>query len=185
MRLPTLIALFVALFCTTARAGDEFLDAMDLLRAGHIREARPIIWKLADAGDCDAQSQLSAMLLLGNGGEPDFEAGLHQLTKAAGQGEPLSLLTMGDLYYNKPGLTNLACAPGHCPSGSPSRDLAVAYKWYLLAEKRNFVEKDKAYNAQVLAAIRSEMTPAEKINGERMAAEWKPVPRLCELRHYY
>lgn len=95
------------------------------------------------------------------------------------------MMSMGDLYYNEFGLTNLGCQPGHCPTGMPSRDLAAAYKWYLLAEKRVFTEKDKSYDAKLLDAVRSAMTPAEKINGEKLAAEWKPTPRLCELRHYY
>ncbi|HEX7777351.1 MAG TPA: hypothetical protein VF449_12570 [Parvibaculum sp.] len=181
----TVLAVGLFFASNFALAEDEFLQAIDLERAGNIAEARRIMWKLADQGDCDAQSQLAAMLIFGNGGEPDFDAGFHHLSAAAEQGEPLSQMSMGDLYYNESGLTNLSCEPDKCPAGAPHRDLAVAYKWYLLAEKRVFTEKDRAYEAKLLGAIRSTMTPAEKINGEKLAAEWKPTPRLCELRHYY
>jgi len=140
---------------------------------------------LADAGDCDAQSQYAVMLMFGNGGEMNSEEGVRQLTKAANQGEPLAQMTMGDLYYNKVNITNVSCAPGNCPSGTPQRNLVVAYKWYLLAETRTFTAKDRGYEAKILALIRSELSDADRSAGEKLAAEWKPTPHLCDLRHYY
>ncbi|MGV8998156.1 MAG: hypothetical protein ACOH12_14540 [Parvibaculaceae bacterium] len=173
------------LFSSSARAGDEFYDAMDLLRAGHTKEAGLIFQRLADAGDCDAQSEYAATLMMGSGVPHDFVEGFRQLSKAADQGEPLSQMTMGDIYYHKRSATNFACPASGCPDGYPPRDLRTAYKWYLLAEQRVFDKKDKAYEAGLLAQIRSDMSSEEKIAGEKMAADWKPTPRLCELRHYY
>tara|TARA_R110000868_G_scaffold25433_7_gene99331 strand:- start:311 stop:865 length:555 start_codon:yes stop_codon:yes gene_type:complete len=184
MRLLMSIILFGPLWCNAAKASDSFLDAMDLVRAGHMKEARSAMLELAEAGDCDAQSQLSAMLMLGNGGKSNFKEGFKWLTKSAEQGEPLSQMTMGDLHYNKSGVTNLSCS-ANCPDGAPTRDLGVAYKWYLLAERRAFDDKDKAYVAMILADIRPGLTQADKAAGEKLADEWKPSPRMCELRHYY
>src|SRR5579864_5128473 len=110
---------------------DPFLRAIAMEERGDWINAEPILSALAQQGDCDAQSEMAALAYL-HPGRPDVPAMVGLLQKAANQGQPLSQLTLGDVYYQKAGIVNVGCK---VDCGLPPRNLALAYKWYLLGEK--------------------------------------------------
>lgn len=185
MKKIAMVFLLAAMFPAAAQAEDEFLRAMDLGNAGHIREARQILWRLADRGDCDAQAKLAALLMYGQGGQPDPGAAIYKLEQASAQGEPTAQMTMGDLYFNEPGATNLSCAIEACPAEFPVRDYAEAYKWYLLAGERVYARRDKEYVANAIALLETKMNEMQKQEGAARAASWAPEPAQCDFRRYH
>jgi hypothetical protein len=86
---------------------------------------------------------------------------------------------LGDINFNSAEDTRLVCRFG-CEG--VKKDIATAYKWYLVSEKRAYYDNDKKYIAQVLPRIRAKLTPAQTVAGEKLASEWKPTPDDCKPR---
>jgi TPR repeat protein len=160
---------------------DPFLRAIAMEERGDAINAEPIFSALAQQGDCDAQNEMAVFAYF-HPNHPDVPTMVDWLQRAADQGQPLAQLTLGDVFYQKAGTVNVGCK---VDCGLPPRNLALAYKWYLLGERDVWTSKDRAYAARLLQSIRSDMTAAQAEEGERMAAEWKPSPQACQPRHFF
>lgn len=163
-------------------SSDPFLRATAMEERGDMINARPIFLALAQKGDCDAQKELAVDAYLRPDG-PFVPEMVEWLQKAGNQGQPLAQLTLGDIYYQKPGV--VAVGFKRPLPGLPARDLPEAYKWYILGEKNVWTRLDRSYAEKLLAAIRADMTPSEREEGERRAAGWQPSPQACSPRHYF
>jgi TPR repeat protein len=183
--LPLLVCALLVTSCGSHfdQADDPFFRALRAADRRETGQATALFAELAKQGDCDAQEEYAAFLFRGIGGRRDTSGGFEWLRKASDQGQPLAQLALGDVYYNKSPVTNLYCS-ANCTTWPP-QDLPTAYKWYLLGEKGVWTAKDKTYAAGVLTSIRADMNAGQRAEGERLANEWKPAPKLCQPRHYF
>jgi uncharacterized protein len=139
-------------------------------------------------GDAGAQFWLGAGFEQGWFGKVNFQKALKWLRKAAAHGNPDAQVTLGQMYENGEGVPQnyeqaakwYRKAAEHVPDlggagqgrnnlgllymgglGVP-KDYVQAYMWFRLT---NF-ETNLSY-------AKAQMTPAQVLEGERMAAEWK------------
>lgn len=142
----------------------------------------------AQKGDRGAQFWLGAAFEGGWFGKPDFQEALKWLRKAAAHGDPDAQVSLGQMYEEGEGVRQnyrLAAkwyrkAANHVPDLGGAgqgrnhlgllyldglgvrKDCIQAYMWFSLANTETN-----------LADAKAQMTPAQILEGERMAAEWK------------
>lgn len=142
----------------------------------------------AQHGDKGAQFWLGAGYEQGWFGKTDFQEALKWLRRAAKQGDPDAQNALGQMYENGEGVTqNYAQAAKHYREAAQHvpdfggagqgrnnlgllymaglgvpKDYVQAYMWFRLT---NF--------ATNLSYAKAQMTPAQVLEAERMAAEWK------------
>jgi hypothetical protein len=145
---------------------------------------------LAEQGSASAQLNLGLMYSKGEGvPENDTEA-VRWYRLAADQGHPKAQYNLGNSYANGTGVPQnhaeavrwfrLGADRGDAKAqyslgvmydngdGVPENDVE-AYKWWALAAAQG--HSDAAKNRD---SVRSEMTPAQVAEGQRLAAEWEP-----------
>ena len=137
-------------------------------------------WKpLAEAGDCDAQTQLGRLYFEAKGVTRDYEQAIAWWRKAANQGQQKAQIVLGDLYYQGDHVA-IRC-PANC---GIQRNLVTAYKWYRLGERGAYYKAEKEYLKLILPYIRAEMSPLELQEAEKLITEWRPSPAACKPRHW-
>jgi TPR repeat protein len=142
----------------------------------------------AQHGDVSAQFWLGAGYEQGWFGKPDFQEALKWLRKAAKQGNPDAQTTLGQMYEDGEGVPRNYISAArwdrkageHVPDlggagvgrnnlgmlymaglGVP-KDYVQAYTWFSLTNSETNLSYAKA-----------QMTPAQVVKAEQMAAEWK------------
>jgi TPR repeat protein len=144
----------------------------------------------AEHGDRGAQFWLGAAYEQGWFGEPDFQAALNWLTKAAAQGDPDAQATLGQMYEDGESVEQnyvqaakwYRKAAEHVPNRGGAgvgrnslgtlymdgngvlKDYVQAYMWFKLA--------DSGPNESISDA-KAHMTPEQILEAERLVAEWK------------
>jgi hypothetical protein len=145
-------------------------------------------WKpLAEAGDCDAQYRYGTLFMLGAGVPKSPATALEWWQKAANQGQYRAQVALGHAYSRE------AMAEGtflrrvvlDCREGCEvPEDPVTAYTWMLLA--RTSVPPSMEEFRQGLGAwqfkLESRLTPDQKADAGRRAAEWRPSPARCTPR---
>lgn len=155
---------------------DSYVMGVRWYDRGNYSEAAKLWQPLAEQGDCDAQYRYGHLLWLGLGVKMDKASARKSFEGAANAGQPKAQVALGDLAFARD--KSMYVCRENC-----SFDIAVAYKWYLLAQRGAYYEGEKTYVAEALADIRSKMTVAQKLRGEAMVAEWRPFPKACQPRH--
>ena len=119
--------------------------------------AEAVKWyrKAADQGHAEAQVNLGTMYTNGDGVEQDQKEAVNWYRKAADQGHAEAQFIMGVMYYKGRGV---------------AKDNQEAYKWYLLAGAQGH-DQAKEY---IISFLERELTPQQKVDGQRLAREWKP-----------
>jgi TPR repeat protein len=108
----------------------------------------------ADQGDATAQFNLGTMYDEGNGVPENDVQAVRWYRLAADQGDADAQYNLGVMYAEGEGMPE---------------NYVQAYKWSSLAAAQGGI--DAAKNRDI---IRSQMTPAQIAEGQRLAAEWKP-----------
>ncbi len=116
----------------------------------------------AEAGYALAQEDVAAHLFA----EGDKMGSLRWLERAAVQGSPTALMTLGGLYA------------GMAPPGAPpvARDFGRGYAYFLMAA-RNSSEMKAALQPEL-----AKLTPAERKRAIELEANWQPNPTALTLK---
>ena len=109
--------------------------------------------KSAEQGNPTAQSNLARHYAIGEGVEGNMLEAAKWLHESAAQGYAEAQSALGIFYFN--GLGVVKSAP-------------QAYKWSLLAAAQGHDEAK-----QRVAALEQRITPAQRAEGQRLAAEWQ------------
>ncbi len=120
--------------------------------------ARQWYEKAAAQGNAEAQYNLGVMYDYGYGAPQDYQQARQWYEKAAAQGLAVVPYNLGVLYHH-----------GY---GGP-QDFVQAHKWYNLAAANG--EKKAARLRDTLAE--EIMTPAQIIEAQQLAREWKPIKK--------
>jgi len=145
-------------------------------------------WKpLAEAGDCDGQYRYGTPFLLGTGVPKAPSTAVEWWRKAANQGQYRAQVALGHAYSREAMVEGtflrkftLDCREG---CGVP-QDLVSAYSWLLLARasvpmaQQRFRQGVDAWEFK----LESRLTPDQKAEAARRAAEWQPSPSHCTPR---
>jgi TPR repeat protein len=149
----TTVGLLVACFVSPAWA--DFQQGLTAYRAGDyaaaLKEWRP----LAEQGLAKAQHNLGVIFHKGGRGVPqNYLQASHWYHKAAEQGFAMSQFNLGEMYAGGLGMP---------------KDYVKAYMWYSIAnangDTKGKVSRD---------VIEKQMTPAQVVEAQRLAREWKP-----------
>ena len=188
---PLLIISLFARFSVAAPQTPQSTQAASMSTSRRVKwteaEQRALLSK-AEHGDVGSQFWLGAGYEQGWFGKADFQEALKWLRKAAARGNADAQVSLGQMYADGEGVhQNYALAAKwyrkaaeHVPDlggagqgrnnlgllymdglGVP-KDYVQAYMWFRLT---NFEEN--------LSYAKAQMTPAQVIQAERMAAEWK------------
>ena len=114
--------------------------------------------KAADQGNTNAQLYLGGMYANGRGVTKDEVEAVKWLRKAADQGNANAQSNLGNMYWVGNGVV---------------KDELEAYKWWLLAGAQGN-EKAK----ENIPSIERDLTAAQRLEGQRLAREWKPGKEL-------
>jgi TonB family protein len=106
----------------------------------------------ADAGDANAQFEVSQALLSGRNVPKDESRGFAYLEKAAKQGLPQAQFAMGDYL------------------SSHGNDLVTAYVWYALAHRNRYQHSDKR-----MKQLAKKMTPDQLTEARRRVDSKNPI----------
>ncbi len=128
-----------------------------LIESEGIENPRP----LAEQSEADAQFAL----YLDNQGGPE---GWKWLCLAASQGHGKAQATLGHHYRR--GLEPV------------EHNNVEAYRWYTLAIRNGSTGQSGSYASGWIGHLAHKMPPAQIAEGERLAAEWKPDPSMCEVK---
>jgi len=153
LRFP--ITLVLSIFWLSAPAWADFQAGVDAYDRGDyataLREFRP----LAEQGNVDAQFNLGVLYTEDLGVPQDYVQARQWYEQAAAQGYAMAELSLGVLYAQGRGVL---------------RDFVQAQKWYILAGADG--NKDAATLRDALA---KQMTPAQIVEAQQLAREWKPI----------
>ena len=173
-----LLGVFICGACGTYYdPADSYVRGVRFYDRGDYVAAKEIWDRLAEVGDCDAEYRLGLLRIEGRAVVADLDVARGWWERAANKGQPRAQLAVGDLSNSDNSYTRFYCTPDSC-----RKDAAAAYKWYLLADKTAKYETDKQYVSKVLPRIRATLTLDERQEGERLAAEWRATPQLCDSR---
>ena len=117
-------------------------------------QARQWYEKAAAQGQAKAQYNLGTLYLNGSGVPKDYQQALRWFRMAADQGEALAQTKIGIMYDDGQGVPH---------------DFVQAHKWYNLAATNG----DKPA-AELRDALAKQMTPAQIVEAQQLAREWKP-----------
>jgi TPR repeat protein len=117
-------------------------------------QARRWYEKAAAQGQAKAQYNLGTLYLNGSGVPKDYQQALRWFRMAADQGEALAQTKIGIMYDDGQGVPH---------------DFVQAHKWYNLAATNG----DKPA-AELRDALAKQMTPAQIVEAQQLAREWKP-----------
>jgi TPR repeat protein len=117
-------------------------------------QARQWYEKAAAQGQAKAQYNLGTLYLNGSGVPKDYQQALRWFRMAADQGEALAQTKIGIMYDDGQGVPH---------------DFVQAHKWYNLAATNG----DKPA-AELRDALAKQMTPAQIVEAQELAREWKP-----------
>src|ERR1700675_820364 len=139
----------------------------------HQYESASKIWEtLSKDGDCDATWQLGLVQAMGYGTPQDIKMAMKLWLSAADRGQPRAQIALADIYFRNPN-TWIVCSD-EC-GGLPA-DPALAYRWYLIAERDAIFETDKEYLSRALPHARDALSAEERRVVEDAAAAWAPTP---------
>ena len=161
---------------------DSYVRGVRFYDRGDYVTARQIWQPLAEAGDCDAQFRMGTLYFQGQAAISDIAAARKNFLEAANQGQPRAQIVLGDLYASVPGDKGSSFSGFWCDGPDCPKDLAEAYKWYLLAEKFSGYAADKKLVHSALGSVRGRMSPAQRQEGEQRASAWRPAPQMCKTR---
>jgi TPR repeat protein len=152
LRIP--ITLILSMVCFVLPAWGDYQAGMDAYNRGDfataLREWRP----LAEQGDAKAQFSFGLLYENGDGVPRDYTKARQWYEKAAAQGDAKAQLYLG-----------LQSSFGQ---GVPM-DLVDAYMWYSLAAGNG-----NAHAPGYRADLSRQMTPAQIVEAQKRAREWKP-----------
>ncbi len=149
MLLAVVVVLVAAPAWADFEAGLEAFDQGDYATA--LKELRP----LAEQGDAPAQNTLAWMYLNGHGVPQDYAQAAYWFRRAAEQGFIFGQYMLGKAYLNGHGVT---------------MSKVQAHMWFSLAAAQGH-DSARNFRDNVLA---EDMTPAQLVDAERLAREWKP-----------
>jgi uncharacterized protein len=139
-----------------AAQADGLRHAMEAFSSGDYVRTINTVSPLARRGNARAQALLGFMYENGFGVPQAYEAAADLYARAAAQGDPVGQNRLG-LLYDK----------GH---GVP-QDFVLAYKWLNLAAA-HIGGKERDYYLRLRNAVASKMSPAQIIEGQRLALDW-------------
>ncbi len=113
---------------------------------------------LAEQGDARAQFVLGTMYRDGQGVAQDYTEALRWWGKAAELGVIDAQFALGNMYAGGSGI---------------ARDDVLAYMWYDIAALQTGEEWLHAIAGSNRNALAGRMTPADIVNAQRLAAEWR------------
>lgn len=142
--------LLVAVLVLPTRSIAETLsDAENAIEAGRHAEALPILRRLADSGDRDAQTYLGGLFVAGLGTPRDFTSAAVLFTKAAEQGQPFAQYNLGLMHARGDGLP---------------KDEVKAVEWYRRAAEQRLVAAMTQYGLALLGGRGAEKNPKKAVH---------------------
>lgn len=174
-------------------------DAVKLVLAGQVNEAKATFEALATAGNPVAYYHLGALHHAGIGGEADIKKAIFYYDKASDEGVMEAKLALGAILYKgtavpqdlaraltlfteaaEAGLIwaqyNLAmmhtAGLAHTKEHNANEDKPRAYMWFSVVIHRLDDENLRAEVKDGLAFLAADMTPWEINKGQEMAAQW-------------
>ncbi len=194
MKAVELTALLVALFLivTSPAAAGPYEDGLDAYnRADYANAVR--LWRTSAAqGNALAQTSLGYMYEQGRGVPQDHVEAVRLYRLAVAKGLISAYYNLGNMFLNGWGVSQnnveaarliriaadhgqpsaqLALGRMHYLGRGVPQDYAMAHMWFNLASATGNVEARQARDA--LATL---MTPAQIVEAQRLAREWKPTP---------
>ena len=114
----------------------------------------PYFRRSAEHGSDIAQVHLGLRYLVGRDVPQDYEEAAKWLRRAADQGQEVAQHSLGEMYAKGEGV---------------QRDFVQAHIWFNLAAAHGYEDAEKAR-----WTIEQQMTPAQVLQAQKMAREWKP-----------
>ncbi len=124
--------------------------------------------KAAEQGNAGAQSNLGVMYRKGQGVPQDDAEAVGWWRKAAEQGHATAQYNLGSMYYSGRGVP---------------QDDAQAHMWYNLAASSSPPGEDRDMAVNNRDIVAAKMTPAQIVEAEKLAREWKPKLGRVPGRH--
>ena len=187
------IALAFSIICLATSAWANLQAGMDAYNSGDYATALSEWRPLAEQGDALAQYNLGFMYSKGQGVQQDYTTARQWYEQAAAQGDALAQSNLGLMHTKGLGVPQdyttarqwyeQAAAQGeavaqfnlgvvyHNGEGVP-QDFVQAHKWYNLAGANGYKKAVDLRN--VLSKV---MTPAQIAEAQKLAREWKPIPK--------
>lgn len=138
-------------------AAADFAEGLAAYDAGDLRAAYAAWLPLAEAGDSRAQVALAGLLESGGPGlERDPAAAVAWYRRAAGSGDPIAQMNLGERHARGQGLP---------------RDAVRALAWFMLA-----AEQGQAWAAGRRDALAADLTPAQRVQAAALADQLRPAP---------
>jgi uncharacterized protein len=150
-------AIVLALSFAAQVAAGPLEDGNAAYKRGDYTRALRLLRPLADQGVAEAQNMLGSMYERGYSVTVDFTEAVKWYRLAANQGVADSQFRLGIMYYLGQGVL---------------QDYVHAYKWFSLSAARG--SKDGAVDRDIIA---KKMTPAQIVEAQKLAREWKQAPR--------
>jgi uncharacterized protein len=116
----------------------------------------PVFRCKAENGEARAQAFLGLDYLIGQVVPQDYEEAFKWLRRAAEQGNAVAQRALARMYAKGQGV---------------QQDLVQAHKWFNLAAAHGYEDAEEAR-----WTIEQQMTPAQVLEAQKMAREWKPKP---------
>ncbi len=123
--------------------------------AAALKEWRP----LAEQGNAAAQYNLGQMYIYGRGVPEDYAEAAKWYRKAAEQGHANAQYNLGVMYDNGQGVP---------------QDYVQAHMWYNLAAAGITPGGSRDIVVEHRDAVAKQMTPAQIVEAQRLARQWKP-----------
>lgn len=117
--------------------------------------------QMAAQGDSAAQADLGYMYFAGWGVPQNYIKAIGLLKPAAAHGQPKGMMFLGGMYTLGAGVL---------------RDRIQGYMWLILAAANAPGEQAAEY-AKMRDDAAARMTPEEVLRAQRLASDWKPLPR--------
>ena len=177
---------------TAPKKADLAPETKALIEKAEKRDAKALaeLRVRAEKGDAIAQSNLGEMYATGLGVAKDEVEAVKWYRKAADQGDAFAQYNLGNMYRNGSGVVkdeveavkwyrkaaDQGDASGQGGLGwmyadgrGVAKDEVEAYKWWLLAGAQGLESAKKN-----ILLIESDLTAAQRAEGQRLAKEWKP-----------
>jgi len=160
---------------------DRYKLGLRWYQQGQYDIARKMWNPMAENGDCDAQYAMGLLYFSGLGVRKSYSNALEWWGRAADQGQPQALSSLGIVYAHlRVPYTTLDCKKG-C---GEAKNLVKAYKWFGV-ENEIGPPREIKFAQKSLDRISSEMTEAEINEAQIMIEQWEPRPSKCKSRGLY
>jgi uncharacterized protein len=157
-----LLILMLVISATESAKADSLSAGVTAFRRGDYSRAAYQLGPIALRGNAQAEALLGYMYANGLGTPQSFVAAMELYTRAAEQGNSIAQYLLGLMYDKGLGVI---------------QDEILAYKWLNLAAA-GASNREREYYSRLRNAVASKMSRAQIAEGQWLALNWFPKPRL-------